>query len=701
MPHSLNLDPLLAPNAVAVIGASRNPAKAGHALVRNLIQGGYRGKVFPVNPNGGEIAGVDVLRSLDEIGQPVDLALICLPMAQVPEAVAELGRRQTRAAAVLTAGFREAGAQGHRLAAEVADTARQAGMLLLGPGSLGLANPSLGLSACLSPVPVRPGRMAFFAQSGALCSAVLRWAHGAGLGFSRFVSLGDKARIGEPELLDHLARDPETRVILGCCESLEDGRAFMQAASRATRIKPVVLLKIGSTTAGARAASARTGVLSGSGQAFASACVQSGVIQVGNLAALFDLGQAFATQPLPLGPNLAVVTNAGGAGILAADACENSRLNLVRPSQSTLDRLWSVLPPQAALYNPVDVLPDAGPERLAPALSAVLDDDAVHAALVVLAPVAGGPPGLAQAVAAASKASGKPVACCLLGDHPGSPDRETLAAVSVPCYEFPEGAVAALEAMHRYREHRDGAYPVEVCYRRDRPRAEKAIRAARARGAGELPLELAQEVALAYELPLAEAKLARTSDEAVKLAGKTGYPVVLKISSPQIAHKREAGGVRTGLTTPEEVRRAFQDLTTAVARRRTNSFIQGCLVQKMAPPGSREVVLGFTRDPQYGPLLRFGQGGVHLTVFRDVAFRLAPLSLDDAQAMIREIRSLPLLRGVAGDPPADVKALEDILLTLSQLAMDFPEIHEATLDPVLAGPEGALVADVRLALDQA
>ena len=271
----------------------------------------------------------------------------------------------------------------------------------------------------------------------------------------------------------------------------------------------------------------------------------------------------------------------------------------------------------------------------------------------------------------------------------------------MPCYDFPEGAVAALEAMHRYREHRDGAYPVEVCYRRDRPRAEKAIRAARARGAGELSLDQAQEVALAYELPLAEAKLARTSDEAVKLAHKTGYPVVLKIASPQIAHKREAGGVRTGLATPEEVRRAFLDLTTAVARRRTGHVIQGCLVQKMAPPGSREVVMGFTRDPQYGPLLRFGQGGVHLTVFRDLAFRLAPLSLDDAQAMIREIRSLPLLRGVAGDPPADVKALEDILLTLSQLAMDFPEIHEATLDPVLAGPEGALVADVRLALDQA
>ncbi len=699
MPHDQNLDPLFAPKSVAVVGASHNPVKAGHVLVRHLIEGGYRGNIFPVNPKGGEILGLSVLQSLDEVPSPLDLALICLPMDLVPDTLRALGQRETRAAVVITAGFREAGAAGHRLAEEMADIARQYGLILMGPSSLGLVNPGLGLFACLSPARVLPGRMAFFAQSGAVCAAILAWAQGADLGFSKFLSLGDKAQISEARLLTALAEDPDTRVILGCCESLDDGQAFMRSASRATRKKPVILIKAGSTTAGARAASARSGVLAGSGQAFAAACVQSGVIQVRDFPTLFHLGQAFASQPLPLGPNLAVITNAGGAGILAADACENTRLNLARPSQATLDRLWKILPPQAALYNPIDILPDASPERLEETVRAVLDDAAIHGLLVLLAPVAGVNPHLPEALVAATKGSAKPVLCCLLGSWPQTPGRAVLSAAGIPCSDFPEAAVTALESMHRYQQWRSGAYPVEVCYRRDRSRAERVIREARTRGALELTLDQVQEVALAYELPMPETRLARTSDEAVKLAKKMGYPVVLKIASPQLRHKGEAGGVRTDLSGPEEVRRAFLDLTTRMARQRTDLFIQGCLVQKMAPAGSREVVMGFTRDSQYGALIRFGQGGVHLEVFRDLTFRLAPLTLDDAQRMIREIRSLPLLRGVQGGEPVDMKSIEDILLTLSQMAMDFPEIHEADFSPVLVSPEGALVADMRLALD--
>ncbi|MBN2141373.1 MAG: acetate--CoA ligase family protein [Desulfovibrionaceae bacterium] len=699
MSPELSLEALFGPKSIAVIGASRDPGKIGHMVAANIVQAGYKGKLYPVNPNPGSILGLELVPGVAGLPEAPDLAVICLPREKVLDAARELAEKGVRAMAVVTAGFKEVGRDGYLLEERLAALARERGIALLGPNSLGLINAPAGINASFAPQRPKPGQIAFFSQSGALCVAILDWAGAENIGFSKFVSLGNKAVLGEAEILAHLGRDPETKVVLGYCESVEDGQKFMAAAQAVTMQKPVIMVKAGVTPAGTRATSSHTGAMAGSITACRAAFHQAGIIRVNDVRTLFTLARAFATQPLPQGPNLAVVTNSGGPGILAADACEKSSLSLVRPGPETLERLRAFLPPFASLYNPVDIIGDADAERYRLTLEAVAQDPGVHAVLVLLSPTGSAQvEDTAQAIIDSAKSSGKPMFACFMGDLRIGAGRRMLLDAGVPCYGFPEPAIAAIESMYLYSEWKRRAWPVEVCFRRDKGLAERVIKRAKDIGLTELVEFQAQDLALAYELPVPETRLARTSDQAVRAAKKIGYPVVLKIASPQIASKSDVDGVAVGLETPSAVRRAFLDITSRAARLRPGAYVLGCLVQAMAPRGSREALIRLRRDPQFGPLISFGLGGVYDDVLRDASFRLAPLTVGDAQEMIREIQTFPLLRGVRGAKAANLRALEDILLTVSQLALDFPEIVEAEFDPILVNEDGAVVADMRMTI---
>lgn len=694
-----NLSALFEPQSVAVIGASAAPGKVGHSVVSNLVEAGYGGTIYPVNPKGGEILGLPVVASIGELPAPLDLAVICIPPRFVVEAVEELGKIPARAAIVITAGFKETGHEGYLLEEELKKAAQKHGIALLGPNCLGLNNTKGGLNATFAAGHPPMGNIAFFSQSGALCTAILDWALGENIGFSKFISLGNKAVLDESDMLNYMRDDPDTNVILGYVEGVEDGQRFMKAAASVTPEKPVIMIKSGTTGAGAKAASSHTGAMAGAEQAYGAAFTQTGIIRVSDVGSLFNLAQAFSTQPLPKGPNLAIVTNSGGPGIMAADVTEHSDLMMGTMTTKSIDRLLKVLPPFASVFNPVDIIGDADAERYEKSVEIVLEDELAHSVLVLLSPTASAEiEETARAIARAAKGADKPVFACFMGSKRVGPGRRILQEAGIPCYAFPEPAIRAIEGMYHYQNWRERPEPVSMDFPRDLEQARAVLDKARTGGCVEIVEFQAQNLLKAYNLPLPMTELARTSDDAVAAAERIGYPVVMKIASPQISHKSDVGGVRVGMENADEVRSAFMDITSRASRLRKDAAIQGCLVQEMAPKGSREIIIGFKRDPQFGALIMFGLGGVYVEVLKDISFRLAPLTLTDAQDMVREIRSYPLLRGVRGERPVAFDAIEKIMLIMSQLADDFPEILEADFNPVLVNPDGAVVADVRVTL---
>ncbi|MCJ2166304.1 MULTISPECIES: acetate--CoA ligase [unclassified Pseudodesulfovibrio] len=697
MQSDAHLRELFNPGSIAVVGASRSPHKLGSVILSNLISAGYKGTIFPVNPNGGEILGLKAYPSAAALPKPPDLGIIVLPREKVLAAMQELATADVDAICVITAGFRETGRDGFQLEMEMADLARRKNITLLGPNTLGLVNTSIGLNATIAQAQPKKGSISFFSQSGALCSAILDWADGEDIGFSKFVSLGNKAGVSEADVMEALGDDPDTKVIIGYLESVDDGQKFLAKARAVTDKKPVIMIKAGTTPAGARATSSHTGSLAGSVVASTAAFKQAGIIRVESLESLFDLARAFAEQPLPTGPNLTVITNSGGPGILAADACEDAGLHLVRPSRDTLKILSQSLPPFASLYNPIDIIGDAKADRYRLTLEAVAKDENTNAILTLLTPTASAEIiETAQAIIDISKECAKPVFACFMGEERIGPGRDMLLKAGIPCYEYPEPAIRAISAMLDHYRWKHRPYPVEICFRRDKGRAERTIEQALKTGLTELPFAEAMDIAAAYELPVPETRLVRTSDQAVRAAKKMGYPVALKIVSPHISSRSEVNGVTLDLHTPRDVRDAWLDITSRTQRKRPDAYIAGCLVQTMGPVKAREVVVRFTQDPQFGPLVSFCMAGPSAEVLGDISYRLAPLTVQDVQDIIREIKSFPLLRGVRGEEPANLSAIEDVLLSMSQMATDFPEIREAELNPILVDGEGALVTDLRL-----
>ena len=694
------LEALFSPRSVAIVGAAREEGKLGHAVLRNVLESGYSGRVYPVNPKAEQILGLKCYPSVLDIPDEIDMVVVVVPRAVAVSVMREAARKQVKVAVIITAGFREVGGEGLEAEQEIKRIAAQAGMRVLGPNVLGVMDTHTPLNATFAARMPARGEIALMSQSGALLAAILDWAALEKVGFSKVVSLGNKADIDEVDLMEAWRTDEHSRVIVAYLEGIEDGRQFMQMASCLTKEKPMIAIKSGITAAGARAVSSHTGTLAGSQAAYDAVFKQSGVIRADSVEHLFDLSLAFAYQPLPRGRRLAVVTNAGGPGIMATDAAERAGLELASFLPGTIAKLREQLPPAAGVFNPIDVLGDARADRYAIALQVALDDPGVDGVLVLLTPQAMTEiEETARVVVEASQRTDKPVFASFMGGVDVSRGVEVLKAGRVPNYPFPERAVAAFRAMNDYREWAGRPLEEPIRLTVDRERARAIIERARQDGRTILTDIEARELIGAYGIRSPRSVLARSAAEAVAAAEAIGYPVVLKIASPDIVHKSDIGGVRINLRSADEVRTAYTAIREAARRHAPRAAIWGMTVQEMLRPG-REVILGLTSDPQFGHLLMFGLGGIYVEVLRDVAFRVVPVTPTGAREMLREIRSYPLLTGVRGQPPADLEAIIDGLLRLSQLATDFPEIAELDVNPLMVYPmgEGAVAVDARAAL---
>lgn len=694
------LKQLFAPRSVAVIGASRDPDKVGYRVVENILKGGFEGPIYPVNPTAKEVSGIRAYPSLSDIGAPVDLAVVVLPAPRVLPTLEHCAAQGVGAAIVISAGFKEAGGEGAELEAALRKRVRELGIRILGPNCLGLIVTESRLNATFAKDMPPSGGIAFVSQSGALCTAALDWAVGLGIGFSALVSLGNKADLSEAEIIEALADDPKTQVIVGYLEAVEDGQRFLAVAEAASRRKPVVVFKAGTTEGGARAASSHTGALAGADAAYEAAFKQAGVIRARSLRELFDFARGFASLPMPRGNRIAIVTNAGGPGIIAADACESRGLRLAALSEPTLAALKRVLPSTASLHNPIDVIGDATAERYQAALEAVAADPGVDGLLALATPQAmTDMEKFALAVVEVSKTAGKPVLAAFMAEASLRDANKILLRGAVPDFPFPDEAVRAMEAMVRYQAGL-GRRSLPARLPADRTSVAALVRSALDRGVTALGESGAREVIGAYGFRGPKTLRAGSASEAEGAAEQIGFPVVLKIVAPEILHKSDIGGVRLGLASRDEVRRAYAEMIARASTAVPHARIEGVMVQEQVR-GGREVIVGMARDPQFGPLLMFGLGGIYVEALKDVTFRIAPLAGAEAEAMIQEVRAFPILQGVRGEAPADVAALVEDILRLSQLVTDFPEIAEIDINPLFVKPKGegtvALDARIRLA----
>lgn len=695
------LETLLYPQTVAVIGASRNPEKVGYAFMHNLTRCGFPGTIVPINLEAPDILGVKCYKSLEEFGGKIDLSVIVVGGKYVKQAIQDSIRAGAKTIIVITAGFKEVGAKGAEAEKELVEVCKAAGVRMMGPNCLGVLNTHHKMNATFAPSLPPPGHISVISQSGALCVAILDWAASQKLGLGKVISFGNKADLNEVDFLQALAEDKETKVIAGYLESIKEGDKFLRVAQEAAVIKPVVILKVGITSAGAKAASSHTGSLAGADIAYGAAFKRSGVIRAENFEALFDYALALATQPLPAGDRVAVITNAGGPGIMAADAAEGMGLKMVSPSEATKAKLKEVLPPTAAFGNPVDVIGDAEPDRYIKAFELLQDDENIDSILVVATPQnMTRPLELAEKLAAANKGK-KPLLTAFMGGEEVLAGKARLMELGIPNYPAPDRAVAALKAMVDYAAWRSRPPRIVSRYPVNRRRVDRVLQwhiRSNIQQVGEVE---AKEILKAYDFNILSGSLATNADQAVETANRIGYPVVLKISSPEIVHKSDFGGVRINLANAEQVRDAFDLMMLRVQRRAPNAYIRGAYVEKMGNRG-REVILGMTRDPQFGPLLMFGLGGIFVEVMKDVTFHLAPITAEEAMQMLKGTRSYALLKGARGQAPVDLNAIASALQRISQLATDYPEIKELDINPFIVGEVGAeaYVADARMTLSQ-
>ncbi|MBN1489946.1 MAG: acetate--CoA ligase family protein [Phycisphaerae bacterium] len=697
---------LFSPQSIAVVGASRTEGSVGHALFRNLLLGGYTGVLYPVNPKARSILGVKCYKSLTEIGEPVDLAVIIVPGRIVLKVLEECAACGVGNAIVISAGFKEVGGDGVKLERQLVAIARKHNINVLGPNCLGLVSmdPATLMNATFARDMPMPGNIGFISQSGALCCAILDYAKGAGIGFSQFISFGNKADVSEIDLLAYLGQDPLTQVILMYIEDLSDGPEFVRVAQGITHgphAKPILAIKTGRTPQGAAAASSHTGSLAGSDEVYEAVFIQSGVLRVETIEDLFHYAQAFPNQPMPAGRRIGIVTNAGGPGIMATDACIRYGLELAKFRDYTEKSLRFQLPATASLRNPVDVIGDARHDRYQAALDAVCADENTDATVVIVTPQnMTDVTEIARVVVESAGFSKKPICACFMGLVDVSAGVDILRKGNVPHYSFPEDAMRAMAARCSFAQWARTPLKDFKTFDVDKNTVRRVFETERKAGRTRIIEVRALEVLRAYGVPTAPFELAATAEDAARAANDMGYPVVLKIASPKVLHKTESGGVKIKLADEAAVRAGFDEILANVKSKLGDDLeIWGILVQKMLPP-AKEVILGVTRDAKFGPLIMFGLGGIYTEALRDVAFRLAPLRPNVADEMIRDIRSYRLLEGVRGERPSDVPAVAEALLRLSQLVTDWPEIQELDINPLMVFPsgDGAAAADGRIIL---
>jgi acetyl coenzyme A synthetase (ADP forming)-like protein len=688
------------PQSVAVVGASTKPGKVGYDILNNLVNYGYQGRIYPVNPKAKTILKTPVIPSIADLPEVVDMAVVAVPAAITPSSVRELGERGVKACVVVSSGFKEVGGEGIQLEKDLAQAVKDTGIRVIGPNCVGIMDTAVGLNASFAAAMPNPGSIGFFSQSGAMCLAILDWSLDNCIGFSKFISLGNKTDLTETEILQLLADDPDTKVIMGYLEAVEDGKAFMEAAKEITRKKPIVLLKSGVTAAGARAASSHTGALAGADAAYDAAFKQCGVLRANSVRELFNLAQSLANQPLPEGPSLAIVTNSGGPGIICADAAEQNGLHLATLKPESHDELRENLPAIASVYNPIDITGGAPAHLYSKSLEVAAKDPNVDSMIVIMSPTSTVDPNdVAKLICEVD--CKKPIFSALMGRHSVESSRMFCMENGLPAYDFPEDGVQAIRGMLEYKKWLDSKPPEPDFFNGDKEKVAAIIDKLRSQKRINMSENEARECFAAYGIPVARSIAAATSDEATAAAGELGYPVVMKIDSPAVSHKSDVGGVVVGIKNRKQLVDAFHEMTSRVRRMLPNAFVRGVLVQEMVK-GGRETILGLSKDPQFGHLLMFGLGGIYVEVLKDVAFRVAPISMGEATKMIKSIRSFALLQGVRGDMPADLNGLAGALIGLGSLATDFPEIAEADINPllVLKRGDGVVAVDARISLSQ-
>ncbi|MGI6368284.1 MAG: acetate--CoA ligase alpha subunit [Anaerolineae bacterium] len=697
------LEMFFEPKSIAIIGASADPEKIGYQVLRNLIGSKFPGQIYPINPRSEEILGLKVYKSVLDTPGPVDQAVILIPARAVLPVIRECGEKGVKGAVVITAGFREGGAEGAQREKELLEVAAEYGMRIIGPNCLGVIDTLTPMNASFAKGTPERGSIAFMSQSGALCAAILDQALAEGIGFSHFVSLGNKSDIDEVSLLEAWRDDENTNVIIAYIEGLRDGAEFVKEAYATAKKTPIIAVKSGRTAMGSRAVSSHTGSLAGADAAYSAGFKQAGVIRAETMEHLFDIATALAYQPLLKGNRIAILTNAGGPGVMATDALEKYGLSLATLTDETREALASKLPAAASTQNPVDVLGDARADRYMATLETVLADPNVDGVLVIVTPQSATEiVETAEAVVDVCSRATKPVFGCWMGKMEATAGIDLLAKNRVPNYLFPERAIMAFGSMWDYRRFLEEPETEVETFEVDRAAVARVFEQARKEGRTGIGDAEAQDILKAYGIRTPQSDVFPTPDGAVAFCEKIGYPVVMKIASPDILHKSDVGGIIVGVRDEAAAREAFDTLIARAKERVPNATIWGVQVQEMVTD-AREVIIGMNRDPQFGPLIMFGLGGIYVEVLRDVAFRVAPMTRLQAESMVKEIRSYKLLAGVRGQKPADMDAIVDTILRIAQLVMDWPEIAELDINPLLVRPqgEGGVAVDMRLILKPA
>ena len=703
-----DIEYILCPKSIAVVGASNRTGSLGLSVFRNLIDASYQGILYPVNPKARSIQGVKAYKTLTDIPDEVEMAVLIVPPEHVENVVKESAKKGVKGCIVITAGFKEVGGKGVELERRVKAIAREHGIRLLGPNCLGAANTNkdVRMNASFARGMPQPGNIAFVSQSGAMCVAILDYAAGRHMGFSKFVSIGNKADIDEVDLLRYLRDDEDTKVIIMYIEDITDGHSFIEVAREITLKagKPIFALKVGRSPEGARAAASHTGSMAGSDSAYDAIFMQGGIQRVEGVRELFNYALAFSTQPLPKGNRVAIVTNSGGPGIMATDTLIRPGIELADFTEETREKLKESLPPTASIHNPVDVIGDADAKRYESAIRYSLEDENVDGAIVILTPTAAAEILVtAQIVPRVARDIKKPILCAFMGLVDVSEGIEYLSQNSIPNFSFPEEASRTMVAMIQYADNMRQGRRREVFRLLEDQEKAAAIIASRLSGRRDyfMTEQEAHELLRCYGFPLLKSRLVREVSEIGQAIEEVGLPLAMKLDSPDILHKSDAGGVRLRIKSAAEAEKVFQEIVESAKRYRPSAMIRGILFQEMAREGV-EVILGSTKDPKFGQICMFGLGGIFVEALKDVSFRLAPMWDTSAENMIKSIKAYRVLQGIRGRPPADVKAAKLCILRLSAMVSNHPEIAELDINPLILYPEGegCVVADARIVLSR-
>ncbi|MBN1910505.1 MAG: bifunctional acetate--CoA ligase family protein/GNAT family N-acetyltransferase [Pirellulales bacterium] len=702
-----NLDKIFHPTRVAVIGASDKENSVGYTVLRNLIGSGFRGVVYPVNAKRESVQGIQAFPNVESLPHPPDLAVVCTPSHTVPGIVRCCGEAGTRGMVIISAGFREIGQEGRELERQVIEEKNKfKGMRILGPNCLGLIVPGIHLNASFAATTPPAGHVGFISQSGALCTSVLDWAMEEGVGFSYFVSVGNMLDVSMGDLIDYFGTETDTQSVILYIESISEAREFMSAARSFSRTKPIVAYKAGRFAESAQAAASHTGAMAGVDAVYEAAFQRAGIVRIFDVDDMFDCAELLARQEPPRGGRLGIITNAGGPGVMTTDALIARDGKMAQLSDETLEKLNEVLPPFWSHGNPVDVLGDAPAKRYSDALDVVIKDKGVDAVLVILTPQAmTDPTGTAEAVAEVAKKTRKPILTAWMGGLMISEGMRLLTEAGIPTYTTPEKAIRAFMHLVSYAKNLEVLHEtprdIPLGFTLDRRRLRGVFDTILTEGTEILSENVSKAFLEAYEIPITKPHLARSAEEAIDVANLCGYPVVLKIHSPDITHKTDVGGVALGLGSDEAVRKAYEKMIATVSERRPDATILGATVQPMVNyPNAFELILGTKKDPIFGSVIMVGMGGVAAEVFRDRALGMPPLNESLARRMLESLKSWPLLKGYRGKPGANIDRLVEIIMRFSYLVADYPEIKELDVNPLLVTKDDVIALDARVVVDR-